>query len=99
MATTLTQPNGGNGFQFRMTVSLGNIIQLATLLAFGIIGYTTVVDRQQAQDAINAENKRVTIELTQREEVTAQLNARQAAIMDDLERRVDRVEKEMDERK
>jgi hypothetical protein len=92
-------PENGKGVQFRMTVSLGNIIQLGMLCVMGIVGWTTIQDRQAAVDRIVQEQQKEIQSLAERQELSAELNAREAAIVDGMEKRINRIEGEMDRRK
>lgn len=97
MSTKPTLP--GNGLQFRMTISLGNIIHTGVLLAMATVGWTTIQDRQQVFERTQAEQQREISRLVDRQEISAELNARQAAIIEDLEKRIIRVEQHQDARK
>lgn len=91
------EPDSG-GFRFRMTVSLGNLIHIAVLLGMGIMAWTTLQDRQQVYERSTAEQQREIVELVKRQEFSAELNARQAAIIDGLEKRITRMEYVLDKR-
>lgn len=92
MPMAVEPPNDPKGFQFRMAISLGDIIKVVVLCGFGLIGWTTVQNRQQTDEAAQKEQQRELRDLTSREEISAQLNAREAAILDGLEKRVARIE-------
>lgn len=91
--------HNGKGLQFRMTISLGNVIHTAVLLTMATVGWTTIQDRQLVADKTQAEQQREISRLVDREEIAAQLNAQQAAIIDGLEKRIMRVEQLEDGRK
>lgn len=98
MATTANIPLNGSpkGVQFRMTVSLGNVIQIVVLCAMALMGWTTIQNRQQEFIQQQAEQAREIHTLTDRMEMSAELNARQAAIVDGLEKRIARLEGQLD---
>lgn len=86
----------GKGLQFRMTVSMGNLIQLGALMVMGVVGWTTIQDRQASYDQQQKDEAIQIRQIVIREEQEAELNARQAAIVDELEKRIARVELQED---
>ncbi len=97
LANPISNPPDPRGLQFRMTISLGNIIQLVVLVGMGIIGWTNIQDRQAQYEREAIDQQKEIAQLFERMENTAQLNARQAAILDEVEKRVARVEQKQDE--
>ena len=82
-----------------MTVSLGNLIQLCAFVVLAVGGWTTIQDRQAAVDRLIQEQQSEIHDLVARQEISAELNARQAAIIDGMEKRDNRIEIEVDGRK
>ena len=99
--TSIPLPAGKepHGVQFRMTISLGNIIQIVMFLGLFLMGWQSVQDRQGDFARQQVEQDRQLHELTTRIEVSAEMGARQAAILDGLEKRTSRVEAEVDRKK
>jgi hypothetical protein len=82
-----------------MTISLGNLLQLAALCVMAVTGWVTIEERQNALEKIQGEQQKEIHELAARQEMTAELNARQAAIIDGLEMRMARAENQLDWKK
>lgn len=84
------------GVQFRPTVSLGNIIHIGALVGMGLIGWTALNDRQMVYERTQAEQAREIREVVNRQQIAAELNAREAAIVDELEKRINHIEQQID---
>lgn len=82
-----------------MRISLGNIIQILVLSGMGIVGWTTVQNRQSMYEQQQKDSQEAIRILAARVEATAELNAREAAIVDEMERRINRLEQTQDQRK
>lgn len=87
------------GFQFRTTISLGNIISMIIWLALLIAGWTSIKDNQAALANQQKTQAEQISRIVDREQVFAELTAREAALLDDMEKRVSRVENQLDGRK
>jgi uncharacterized protein HemX len=96
MATTPS--SSFNPLRFDKTITLGTIIQIVMIILMGLVGYVTIQNNQVAQARELQEQRDAIQSLSQREEDSAQLGARQAAILDQIEHRVSRIENDEDRR-
>jgi uncharacterized protein HemX len=99
MATSLLNPKPESGLRFDLSISLGTIVQIATIVVLGIVGYTTIQNNQEQFKADQAQMRMQIDKLAEREQSSAELSAREAAIIDTVERRIGRIEAVEDRRK
>jgi len=88
-----------NGVTFDRTITLGTLIQLATILVMGAVGWTTIQTNQATVEREQAQQQTELVQLAQRQQEADELSARQAAILDGIDRRVGRIEQSQDRRK
>jgi uncharacterized protein HemX len=85
-----------NGVTFDRTITLGTLIQLATILVMGAVGWTTIQTNQATVEREQAQQQTELVQLAQRQQEADELSARQAAILDGIDRRVGRIEQSQD---
>ena len=88
-----------NGVTFDRTITLGTLIQIATILVMGAVGWTTIQTNQATVEREQAQQQTELVQLAQRQQEADELSARQAAILDGIDRRVGRIEQSQDRRK
>lgn len=82
-----------------MTITLGTIIQVATILVMGAIGWSTITNNEVEVEREQQQQSHEIQQLSERQQQSAELSARQAAILDGIDRRVGRIEEDGDRRK
>ena len=85
-----------NGVTFDRTITLGTLIQIATILVMGAVGWTTIQTNQATVEREQAQQQTELVQLAQRQQEADELSARQAAILDGIDRRVGRIEQSQD---
>jgi sensor domain CHASE-containing protein len=94
-------PNGDSGKWFRINtdVSLGSLIHIAVLLIGGVVFVVMMNDRTASVAQEHAKQDVLIQAIVARQQTEAELEARTAAVLEGLERRVSRIEDEADHRK
>jgi hypothetical protein len=95
MAETVNIPReGGKGVTFSREISLGSILTFALVIVSIITGYTTFANRQSFDESVQAAQGVKIEQISERLQTAAELNAREAAIVEELEARLNRYEEE-----
>lgn len=84
--------NDTRGLKIDARISLGSIIQIITLIVLGIVGYVTLQNNVSAMVKDHMEMRATLKEVMNRENTQSEFAARETAVIDEIEKRMTRIE-------